>query len=592
MLLRLNERLGRRSHIAGAVLVAVTFLVYNGSLANGFLSDDVPFILQNPFVQNPRLWSKIFDGSMWAFQGARSDFYRPLQFLSYAVVNRLTGPDPATFHFIQLLLYSATVGLVFTLGRKLLQSDLAAFAATFLWAVHPLHVEAVAWISSLSEVGFGCLYLLAFLVFLHAEGMAGRTRLRIHALAALAFLGALLFKETALSFPLVLLAYWFFVAERESWSQRVVRWSPYLAAVAIYLALRINALGGLASTPQAGGWTSRASAALGLLGAHTRLFFWPGEPNYYRPFEISSSLHSIWPWFILLILTVALRHRKREPLLGFLVVWWVLGLVPCLDIRYLKIPCLTDRYSYLPSVALCMAVGLLLFTRLPARFPQVRWGVFLLPVLALASLMGVVQTVRAIPYWRNDETMCEHAFAQSPTDPFVHFNRAGILQYQYGDLAGARKEYETAMRLAEADPPVRASMTFQYMLALGQMAQRQGRTDEAIRYFEKAVRSSRDNKVAYDALGAVYFPRGDYARAAEYFQQAVQVNPYDPGSRFYLGTCWMKLGKYLQAAEQFRTARVIDPGYQEAYAAEARALEASGDPAGATEVRKLAGSGP
>ena len=592
MLLRLNEWLGRRSAIAGAALVAVSFLVYTGSLANGFLTDDVPFILQNPFVQNPRLWSRIFEGSMWAFQGGRSDFYRPLQFFSYAIVYRLTGPDPATLHFIQLLLYSVTVGLMFALGRKLLQSDLAAFAATLLWAVHPLHVEAVAWISSLSEVGFGCFYLLAFLVFLHAERMAGGPRLRFHALAALAFLGALLFKEMALSFPLVLLAYWLLVAERERWLSRAARWSPYLAAVAIYLALRIIAIGGLASTPQAAGWTSRAKAALALLGSHTRLFFWPGEPNYHRPFEISSSLHSVWPWFILLILAVTLGRRKHEPLLGFLVVWWVLGLVPCLDIRYLKIPCLTDRYSYLPSVALCMAGGLALFARLPARFPQARWAVFLLPALALASLMGAVQTVRAIPFWRNDEAMCDRALAQSPSDPLVHFNRAGILQYQYGDLAGARKEYETAMRLAEADPPVKAAMTFQYLLAHGQMAHRQGRTDEAIRYLEKAIRASRENKAAYDALGAVYFPRGDYARAAGYFQQAVQVNPYDPGSRFYLGTCWMKLGEYPRAVEQFRTARVIDPTYREAYEAEARALEASGDSAGATEVRKLAGSGP
>ena len=86
-------------------------------------------------------------------------------------------------------------------------------------------------------------------------------------------------------------------------------------------------------------------------------------------------------------------------------------------------------------------------------------------------------------------------------------------------------------------------------------------------------------------LGSVYFPRGDYARAAEYFQQAVRANPLDMGARFFLGTCWMKLGKPAQAAEQFHAAREVDPSYSQAYLAEAKALEAAGDKAGAARVR-------
>jgi tetratricopeptide (TPR) repeat protein len=126
------------------------------------------------------------------------------------------------------------------------------------------------------------------------------------------------------------------------------------------------------------------------------------------------------------------------------------------------------------------------------------------------------------------------------------------------------------------------------LLGLGRIAQTKGQTDEAVAFYEKAIQSSRVNSAAYDALGAVYFPRHDYAKAAEYFSQALSSNPYDFGARFYLGTCWKKLGRYREAAQQFRAAREADPTYWQAFEAEASALEAAGDIEGAALVRKLA----
>ena len=103
--------------------------------------------------------------------------------------------------------------------------------------------------------------------------------------------------------------------------------------------------------------------------------------------------------------------------------------------------------------------------------------------------------------------------------------------------------------------------------------------------FEAAVRVSPSQSGAYRELGALYFPRGDYARAAQYFLQAVRVDPQDVEARFFLGTCWLKLGELPHAAEQFHAAREVDPTYSQAFAAEAAALEAAGDKTGAARVR-------
>ena len=103
--------------------------------------------------------------------------------------------------------------------------------------------------------------------------------------------------------------------------------------------------------------------------------------------------------------------------------------------------------------------------------------------------------------------------------------------------------------------------------------------------FKKAQRAAPDSSQPSDALGAVYFPQGDYSTAAKYFERSVKANPQDVTARFYLGTCWMKLGRYRQAAAEFHAARKVVPDYWQAYQAEARALEAAGESTAAERVR-------
>jgi Tfp pilus assembly protein PilF/4-amino-4-deoxy-L-arabinose transferase-like glycosyltransferase len=578
--------LKKRPLAAPATLILLTAVVYAGTLTNGFVYDDDAQILENPFIQNPRLWPRIFTGSAWSFCGLHTHFYRPLQFLCYWVMYRLAGPNPAAFHLFQLLLYAATVVLVYLLGRRLFRDSLTAYLGALLWALHPLHVEPVAWISALPDVGFGFFYLLALLLFLRAE-KAASGRLREHVCAALAFLVALLFKEMALSLPLLILAYWFFLPTQESRLSRTVHFIPYLSAVGAYAAIRVSALGYLIASRPGQSTPHLAGAALGLLGEHSRLFFWPAHLSAYRTFEFESALRSPWPWLTLVVVLGMLLIRKREPLLSFLIVWWPLALLPCLDIRQLSIPFIADRFSYLPSVGLCLGISFLLCARLPEWVPRARLASLTVAGLVVVMILWAFQTVRAIPHWRDNEALAAHSLNQSPNAAVLHIIQAETLQFRHGDLDGAAREFETALRLNSASLQPLASVTYSSYLGLGLIAQQRGRREEALSYYQRAVQLLPYRAPAYEFLGAFYFPGGDYAKAAEYFAQAVRANPYSLTARFYLGTCQLKLGKYRQAAEQFRAARAVDPTYRQAYEAEARALEAMGDSAGAAGVRGL-----
>lgn len=396
---------------------------------------------------------------------------------------------------------------------------------------------------------------------------------------------ALFFKEIALSFPLLLAAYWVFLGAKQPWSRRVVRCWPYALALAGYVAARIAALGRFSTAPQAGKTSLHMiGEAVGILGQHAKLFFWPVNLNLARTFDLSASLHSPWPWLALLAILAAAVLQKQQPVMGFLVMWWAITLLPCLDVRqFVGLP-VEDRFSYLPSVGLCLAIAFGALVLAPQRLPHLAPTPGLVPGLLVVMGLWTVQDIRTVPHWRDDAALWTHTASAAPDSALAHLYHGIILEHQTGDFDGAAREYQTALRLNEASFRPTAGMIYECDLGLGRIALIKGRTPDAVAYFEKAVHIAPVLSPAYRALGALYFPQGDYAKAAQYFVRVVKIDPQDLEARFFLGTCWLKLGKPAQAAQQFHAARAMDPSYSQAYVAEAAALEAAGDKAGAARV--------
>lgn len=420
---RWNETLQKHRVLAGATLILITFVAYAGALANDFCYDDGRQIVTNSFVLNPHLWKRIFTGSVWSFQGGTTSFYRPLQFVSYWLVYRVAGLNPAAFHLLNLLVYVATVWLVYRIGRELFRKELAAWLGALLWALHPQHVEPVAWISALPDIGAAFFYLLALRLFLRAEKSKGR-QLLWHGGAALAYFPALFFKEMALSLPLLLLAYWFVLAPPEPWGRRIVRWLPYVLAVGVYVTIRMTVMGSLTQTRFWNLSWRVVGASVGLLGQHAKQFFWPVQLNDFRTFHLGESLRSPWPWLMILLLLAALRVRKRQPSISLVVTWWLVALLPCLDVRQLSTPFVADRFSFLPSVGLSLAMAYLLVVWLPQRWPSVRFAPLALAALGLLLCFWTVQTVQAIPRWHDSETLVEYSYRQEPNQPLLCVSRA------------------------------------------------------------------------------------------------------------------------------------------------------------------------
>ena len=589
LLNRWNEEIGRHSRLAGGVLFLITFVVFQGSLAGEFVFDDIPQILQNPYLARPNYWQQVFRGAIDPFRGpaTHANYYRPLQFLWYWALDGFAGLNPQIFHLFHLCLCAGTVWLLFLLARELLGHDLAAFAGALLWALNPLRVEVVAWIAALPDAGAAFFMIGSFGLFLRAE-KEGAHPLARHALAALVYFPALFFKEVALSFPLLVIVYWVFLGAKESWSRRAVRWLPYAIAVAGYVAARIAALGRFSAAPQPGKISLRMIAvAIGVLGQQSKHFFWPVNLNLARTFDLSASLLSPWPWLTLLAILAVFVLRKWQPVFGFLVAWWAITFLPCLDVRQLVGLPMADRFSYLPSIGPCLAIAFGAMVLVPQRLAHLEPTRVLVPALLVVLGLWTVQDIRTVPNWHDDAALWNHTASAAPDSALAHMFLGIILEHQKGDLDGATREYETALRLNEVSFRPTAGMIYECDLGLGRVALARGRTQDGVAYFEKAVQAAPTLSPAYRLLGVVYFLQGNYARAAEYFTRVVKINPQDVEARFFLGTCWLKLGKPAQAADQFHAAREVDPTYFQAFDAEARALEAAGDVAGAARARSL-----
>lgn len=586
MLSRCNEKIARHSHLAGGVLVLIMFAVFRRALAGGFVFDDIPHILQNSYFATPYYWFRVFSGATdpfpdWKFHAG---YYRPLQFFLYWAFDRLAGLNPQAFHLFQLCLCAVTVWLVFLVGRELLGNDLAAFAGALLWGLHPLHVQVVSWIAALNDAGVGFCVMGSFWLFLRAEKEPGH-RLAHHVRAALVYTLALFFKETALVFPLLLAAYWLLLGTPEPWLGRWRRGWPYVLAAAGYVAVRMAVLGRF--------WTAHATYKLSprvvgisvaALGEHARLFLWPVNLTPARTFDFSSTLRSPWPWLTLAALGIVCVLRKRQRLVAFLAAWWLIALLPCLDLRQLLGFPIQDNYSYLPSVGPCLAIAFAALVLAPQRVP--RLNIAWIPITALIAGLWTVQDIRNVPNWYDDAALWNHAARAAPDSALAHLFRAIVLERQTGDLDGAAREYQTTLRLNEVSFLPTAGMVYECYLGLGRIALMKGHSQEAVAQFEKAVHLAPGLSPAYRALGVLYFPRGDYAKSAQYFVRVVKMTPDDVEARFFLGTCWMKLGKPADAAAQFHAARQVDPSYIQAFRAEAVALEAAGDKDGAARVRQ------
>ncbi len=545
-----------------AVLLLLALLPYAGILRNDFtyIYDDKAQIIDNPYVHSFGHLREVLTTPVWSFADAHgmTNYYRPVMTFGFLICYQIFGPWAFGFHLASLLLHAAVVMVLYLFAKQLFPYRGAAFAAAGLFALHPVHVESVAWISAVTDLEVTFFFLLTFWCFLQLDkphrglllqfGMAG------------CFLLALLSKEQALTLAVLAVIYEHFYRDdrpKTTWVEKFGRYGVLWLLVVAYLFMRIHLIGSFA---HAMGWVRLTPietlySAFALLGQYLFKLILPAHLFAFYIFHPSDHLFStpvlggIGGLILCVAAFVALWKKGRPASFGIL--WMLCTLGPVLNARWMGSYVLADRYFYLPSVGFCLVVGwagAALWEAASRRQRTWRWAV--VAGTGLIAILCVLRIVTRIPDWQDDITLISRALAAEP-DEFILHDALGDAYWLRGDGTLAEREWKETLRLKPNF--VRA------INALGALCAKQGRYDEAEAYLQRAILLNPNDSDAHLNLGAAYAETGKMDLAEEQFRIAISIAPLNFGAHNVLGKLYFDSGRLKEAEQQFSQSLQVEP---------------------------------
>jgi len=536
-----------RRNATGWAVCAIACVIYIPSLFSEFIRDDHFQIVNNPQIQSWDYLPRLFSTPLWSQLGAEQavHFYRPLFSTWMLVVNTIGGLSPAWWHFSSIFLHAVTTLAVYKLCDNLLQNRVAALFAASLFAVHPIHVDAVSWVSASNEVLFTLLALGAIIVLLAPDASVPLTPFRLAASAAL-YGAALLTKETAVALlPVLLLIVLLRGAER----RKVVRTAYWYGFVTLgYFAIRWWALGKIGTEESKHSWREVLLSSPSVLAFYLRKLVFPLHLSGFYVNPITSSL-TIRLWFTaggLLIaaalLTWVALHYSHLVGLGASII--IFPLLPALlGIRIYPQGDMThDRYLYLPSVGLCLLFGMLaqwLWT-----YPKPVKVIFLTASAALLVVFAIL-TIRQQRFYKSDEAFYQRAIDLDPTNVYV-IDSFGAIHLESGEWDRAMKEFKRAFQLAPNDPNAI------YNLAHGLFETHQyAEAEPLLRQVSGSPELESKRKAILLTLADTKVSLGNLSGADGVLQELNQLDPKFPALHRTLGIVFQREGRINEAQAEY-----------------------------------------
>jgi hypothetical protein len=514
-----------------ATLAFATLAVYWQARTFEFVNlDDPDNITQNALVKG----GLSFENIVWAMRTSHPDYWRPLTWISFMVDHEVYGGiDPTGFHFTNIMLHALNVALLFVVLQSMTgRPGRSAFVAA-AFALHPLHVESVAWVTERKDVLSGFFGLLSIWMYVH---YARRGSALCYALTAL-FLGlGLMAKPMLVPLPFALLLLDIWPLRRVNVNARLNEQNAALSlsvkrATQLFvekLPLMAISAASCAMTMR-GGVRSVTDVPLGIRLANVAVsyvqyigkMFWPRNLAVYYPYR---GIHNVPAWeswqimgsvaLLLIISTAAILLIRRA---GYIFAgwYWYLGtLVPVIGILQVGEQGMADRFVYFPFIGLYIAVvwGA---TEVARASHWARGAVVVTGAVALIAC--ALQTWHQLQYWRNTRALYDRALAVTEHNWKVHGYYGNYLRVYHQDNEGAARHFEKYLTYRPDDARAHVS--------LGILYSDMGRSYDAVACFREALRRDAGYAAAHYNLGRTLARRGDSQQAVEHLRRAIQLDP-------------------------------------------------------------------
>ncbi len=550
----LHPRFWRSDATLVGLLILLGALPYTNTLFNAFVYDDLTQVLNNPYIQSFRYLREIFSTTVWSYIGAQrgTNYYRPMMTFGYLICYQSFGPMAYGFHLANVLLHTTTVCIFFLVCWRIFQDPLPAWVAAAMFALHPVHSESVAWIAAVTDLELTTFYLLTFWFFLGVArpggGRSGEAQLGMVGSYVLTILS----KEQALTLPLLAAVYEHFYRRdraETSWTEKVGRYGNLWLVGMAYVLFRVKFLGSFVPILQRKqlGWGKAFLSAFALFGQYLGKLLWPAHLLAFYPFRESASwldprvLAGIAALLIVASVFLALWRHARPASFG--VIWLLVTLVPVLNARWLAANAFAERYLYLPSVGFSIVAAggwASLWAMGSGRKPVLR--VALVAALGILGSLCVYRIVTRNRDWQNDLILYTRTLADQP-DIWHLRNNLGADYWMRGNFAAAEREWQESLKRSPESPIILSN--------LGMARVEQKRYDEAVKFFQHAVRSEPRFVDAHVQLGKTYMVVGSRDLAELQFRTAVALAPLNVRARSLLGQLYLEEGRVAEAEEQF-----------------------------------------
>lgn len=546
------------------IIAVLSVAVYSNTLFMGFVWDDKLQILENVQIRSLKNIPSMFISDVWSgvvALDAKVPYFRPMFNLSLAVDYFFWGLNPFGYHLTNVLIHvmvSLAGYLVFT---KILNNKLSSLFAALVFAVHPVHTEAVAWVSARNEPMCALFMLLSlYLYILYRE----RDKIVFLILSLVAFFFGLLSKEMAVTLPGVIFIYEMAFG-REPLSRRI-KWALIFATVIIpYFILRSISLETqmLVNVP----FSRRLFTSFGLIAEFLRLLVLPVNLKAYYDFPIKQSFFegNVLLSFVIVCLTItgsilSIRYNRT---VFFGMMWIFTTLFPVSGILRLIQPApMAERYLYIPSAGFSIVMGsvfLMIINRLVTLkdengswidlFKHKYANMVTVSAMVLVGLMFFMSLMNNAVY--TDEMSFNKKRIKDAPNYWGSY--AGLAEY-YDSQGLFDKAIEEFKKAIECDP----DMAVLYK-NVGGIYGKQGRYDEAEKYLQKAISIDPNIYDAYNSLGAIYEKEGRLDKAEDALRKSIQVSPKNHASYYNLGVVYNKQGNLDKAADAIIQAIRINP---------------------------------
>ncbi|MFC1657530.1 tetratricopeptide repeat protein [Candidatus Moduliflexota bacterium] len=549
--------------VVGAAFLAalLAFLVFSGTLPYDLVWDD-PILIEN--VDRHYRQGGLTGLLMAEFNPDRNtdgpmNYYRPVVHVSLWLDSRLAGLVPWSYHLTNVLLHSLNSALVFFLASQLLPSVLpAALAGALIFAVHPVHVESVAFVSGRTDLVATVFVLLSMLAWARHRTRQGPERKLLIAASAAAYLLGALSKETVFLLPAIPLL-WDLTEERAgagtggTWRKRNLPWAAsWSAAILVVGPLRWAATGVVIGMSEQTAVATQptllnASLMVKVWISYMKLMTvpWPLRA-FYMPSSVNLSALSLVGAgvFLGLSLAASVRSCRYGGLLGL---WWfALFLIPVSGFIPLQAAAMAERFLYLPSVGFCLIVACA-FSRALHSSPS--------RLLASAACGAVVivffsLAVMRAPVWRNTFTLFSDMTEHIPDYPGAHIN-LGTHYELLGEPDRAASHFRQAIRIE----PGNAKANYN----LGNFFLQQGKLEKALNQYETALRSNPDYFLAHNNMGIALLRLKRPGEALKHYTAASDLRPDALEPHFNMGSVLSALGRHAEAERSYRKALAIAP---------------------------------